>query len=142
VQTDTVAMGVDTNGNGIADAWEYLYYGALLAPGGQNADPFGTGRTNLEHYLDGTAPTQPNSAFRITNFARTPGGGSLSLTWPSTTARLYTIETATSLLGRWTVEPTFGEGFVPNAGTATTRTIPGGTDERRFYRVRSVRPLR
>jgi hypothetical protein len=143
VQTDRVAMGVDTNNNGIADAWEYLYYGSLLAPGGQNADPFGTGRTNLQHYVDGTNPTQPNSTLRITNFATSPGGATSLLSWTSSTGRLYTIETATDLVqGNWTVDPNFGIGFVPDAGGITTRTLTQPSGPRRFFRVRSVRPLR
>jgi hypothetical protein len=141
VQTDRVLMGVDTNGNGIADAWEYLHYGGLLAAGGADADPFGTGRTNLEHYLQGTDPTQPASIFRITNFSTNQMGATSMLTWTSTTGRLYTIETTSSLLAAWTVDPTFGEAFVPDAGDTTSRQVFGTSGERRFFRVRAVRPL-
>jgi hypothetical protein len=141
VQTDSVAMGLDTNGNGIADAWEYLYYGALLGPGGQNADPLGTGRTNLEHYLDGTNPTQADSILRITDFATSGSGTNSLLTWTSNTGRLYTIETTPHLLEPWTVDPTFGEVFAPDAGGRTTRQIAGSPSPQRLFRIRAVRPL-
>ncbi len=29
VQTDSIAPGVDTDGNGLADAWEYTYFGGI-----------------------------------------------------------------------------------------------------------------
>ena len=142
--TDHIAMGVDSNGNGIADAWEYLYYGGLLAPGGQNSDPFGTGETNLQHYLDGTNPTLADSRLRITNYVRTPNppNQNSQITWKSTTARLYLIETNTSpdmSLLSW-IDSGLGT-FAPDAGTSTTRTATLPTVTKRFFRVRAFRPL-
>src|SRR5450432_1576264 len=62
VQSDHIAMGVDSNGNGIADAWEYLYFGGLLAPGQQNTSPNGNGMTLLQDYQDGINPTLADTA--------------------------------------------------------------------------------
>ena len=62
-------MGVDTNGNGIADAWEYLYFGGLLAPGQQNTSPNGNGMTLLQDYEDGINPPLPIRVCIITAYS-------------------------------------------------------------------------
>jgi hypothetical protein len=59
VQTDTIDPGVDTDGNGLPDAWEYTYFGHKgLDP---NADSDGDGESNLSEYRSGTNPADPNS---------------------------------------------------------------------------------
>lgn len=140
VQTDRVLMGVDTNSNGIADAWELLYFGALLAPGAENTDPNRTGMTLLQDYLEGTDP-QFSDALRIVSFGTSGGGASSSLTFVSNVARLYSIQTNTnlSLLNGWTDA---GLGiFAPDAGARTTRILTSLAGQRRFYRVTAIRPL-
>jgi len=142
VQTNSVAMGVDSDGNGIADAWEYLYFGGLLGAAGANADPDHDGLTNLQEYLDGTSPIISTDRLRITAFATNSAGTSSPITWTSTTARLYVIETKPDLLQvTWDLDPTFGTPFAPDAGTLTMRNPTAATATKRFYRVRSIRPL-
>ncbi|HLM00944.1 MAG TPA: DNRLRE domain-containing protein [Pyrinomonadaceae bacterium] len=46
----------DTDGDGIPDAWEMLYFGNLNY--GANDDPDGDGATNLQEYLQGRNPTR------------------------------------------------------------------------------------
>ena len=141
VQTDHFAMGVDSNGNGIADAWEYLYFGGLLSPGQENTSPNGSGQTLLEDYLDGIDPTVPDNELRITAFSTNPGGVSSKVKFTSTTARLYTIEVNTDLTQplNWTDS---GLGmFAPDAGTSTTRVVTQGSTTKRFFRVKTMRPL-
>jgi hypothetical protein len=142
VQTDHIAMGVDSDGNGIADAWEYQYFGGLLGAAGANADPDHDGLTNLQEYLDGTSPIISTDRLRITAFATNSAGTSSPITWTSTTARLYVIETKPDLLqATWDLDPTFGVAFAPDAGTTTMRTPTAATATKRFYRVRSIRPV-
>lgn len=138
VQTDHILMGVDTNGNGIADAWEYLYFGGLLAPGAENSSPNGNGMTLLQDYLDGVNPTVTNSGLRITAYSTNPGGTNSSVTWTSNTLRLYAVETSTNLIN-WGDS---GLGIIaPDAGISTTRNIVQGSISKRFFRVRAIRPL-
>lgn len=59
VSTDTIDPGVDTDGDGLPDAWEYTYFGSL-APSA-NGDPDGDGESNLSEYRSGTNPADPNS---------------------------------------------------------------------------------
>jgi hypothetical protein len=141
VQTNHIAMGVDTNGNGIADAWEYLYFGGLLAPGQQNTSPNGSGMTLLQDYQDGMDPALTNTGLVITAYTTNAGGTNSSVTFTSTTSRLYTIEANTDLTMplNWTDS---GLGlFAPDSGTKTTRNIVQASAAKRFYRVKTMRPL-
>jgi hypothetical protein len=141
VQTDHIAMGADTNGNGIADAWEYLYFGGLLAPGAQNTDPNGTGMTLLQDYLDGVNPTVTGSGLRITAYSTNAGGTSSNVTFTSTAGRLYTIEVNTDLRQplNWTDS---GLGMItPDVGATSTRNVTQTSATQRFFRVKTMRPL-
>jgi hypothetical protein len=59
VATDSIDPGVDTDGNGLPDAWEYTYFGHIGVD--PNADPDGDGESNLAEYRAGTNPLDPNS---------------------------------------------------------------------------------
>jgi hypothetical protein len=141
VQTDHLAKGVDTNGNGIADAWEYLYFGGLLAPGQQNTSPNGSGMTLLQDYRDGVNPLVLNSGLHITAYSTNGGGVSSNVTFTSTTARLYSIETNTdiTLPLNW-VDSGLGL-FAPDAGTSTVRTVTQSSVTKRFFRAKTMQPL-
>ena len=140
LKTDTIAPGIDTNVIGIPDAWQYLYFGGLGVD--PNADPDGDGMTNLQEYLAGTNPLLATDQLRIITFATNNTGTSASLMWASTVARLYAIETRTDLItGSWTLDPNFGSGFAPDAGSMTTRALVETSGPKRFFRVRAIRPL-
>jgi hypothetical protein len=139
VQSDTVAPGVDTDGNGIADAWEYLYFGTLLgAAANQDAD--GDGITNLQEYLDGTDPTSANDQLRITAYSTNTGGTSSLITWASTVARLYAIEVTTDLVSIPFADSGMGT-LTPESGATTTRTVFAISAPKRLFRIRALRPL-
>ncbi len=141
VQTDHILMGTDTNGNGIADAWEYLYFGGLLAPGAQNTSPNGNGMTLLQDYLDGVNPTTANSGLRITSFSTNAGGTSSVIMFTSTTARLYSIQVNIDLTMplNWTDS---GLGlFAPDAGLQTSRNVTQSSAVKKFFHVQTMRPL-
>jgi hypothetical protein len=61
VSTDTIDPGVDTDGNGLPDAWEYTYFGHIGVD--PNADADGDGETNIGEYRARTNPLDPNSVF-------------------------------------------------------------------------------
>ena len=90
VQTDTIRPGRDTDSDGMADAFEFLYLGGLGA--NPNADTDGDGTTDLEEYLNGTNPTKGNDRLQITQFLTSAGGANSLLAWTSTASRLYQIE--------------------------------------------------
>jgi hypothetical protein len=142
VKTDHVAMGVDANGNGIADAWEYFHFGGLLAAGQQNSQsPNGNGMTLLQDYQAGLNPLTSNSGLAVTAFSTNSGRTSSNITFNSVAGRLYSIEVNTDLtqpLG-WADS---GLGlFAPDAGTTTTRTVTQAAAAKRFFRIKTMRPL-
>jgi hypothetical protein len=62
LQSDSIAPGIDTDGNGLPDGFEATFFGTLgIDP---NADPDGDGESNLSEYRSGTNPTDPNSVVR------------------------------------------------------------------------------
>ena len=140
VQTDHIAMGADSNGNGIADAWEYLYYGSLLAPGQENSYPNGSSMTLLQYYQDGFNPLMPNSGLRITGLSTNQGGTTSTITFTSTSARLYSIEVTGDLIPP-VIWSDSGLGmFAPDQGPSTTRTVIQSSAAKRFFHVKTSRP--
>jgi hypothetical protein len=140
VQTDSVAMGVDSDGDGIADAFEFQFFGNLTTAS-STSDADGDGVSDRDEYLDGTSPIIASDRLSITAFSTNPGGTSSPITWTSTTARLYLIETNPDLFSAWVPDPTFGVAFAPDAGTSTMRTVTAASASKRFFRVRAIRPL-
>jgi Bacterial TSP3 repeat len=141
VQTDTIAPGIDTDLDGMADAFEFLYLGGLGAVPGADTD--GDGMTNVQEYLEGTNPTLAGDRLRITLYSTNPGGTNSLITWSSTLARLYQIEVnPSSDLNplSWTNDLTFGV-ITPDIGTTTSRNVISIAGPKRFYRVRAIRPL-
>ena len=73
VQTDSVAMGVDSDGDGIADAFEFQFFGNLTTAS-PTSDADGDGVSDRDEYLDGTSPIIATDRLRITAFSTNPGG--------------------------------------------------------------------
>src|SRR5205085_2519569 len=122
VQTDHVVMGTDTDGDGIADAFEYQYFGNLTTANA-TSDADHDGISDKDEYLDGSSPVIPTDRLQITAFGTNSGGTSSLISWTSTAARLYVIETKpTPIAANWDPDPTFGTPFAPDGGTTTTRT--------------------
>jgi hypothetical protein len=59
LKTDSIDPGVDKDADGIADAWEYKFFGGTAA--NPDADPDGDGESNLSEYKAGTNPANPKS---------------------------------------------------------------------------------
>ncbi len=137
LKTDRIAPGVDSDGDGIADAYEYQYFGNLTTANATSSY-LHDGATDLQRYLAGVSPTDPNAFPRITAFSLA-GTNTVNLSFTSSPARLYTLETTTDLVnGAWS-DSGLGT-FVPG-GTTTTLTLSQTASSRRFYRVRAQRPL-
>lgn len=138
VQTDTIAPGADTDGDGIADAWEYSYTNTLTAFTA-SSDTDGDGFSDPNEYLADTNPNDVDSKLVITAFS-TPAGGTLpGVTWDSVLTRQYRLEKSLSLTApSWWDS---GLGLISPDGASTTRNFADTNAPMRFYRVQAVKPL-
>jgi hypothetical protein len=140
VQTEIIAPGSDTDGDGMPDAWERRWTPDLTTlKANQDADS--DGFLDQEEYVTDTNPLNPLERLEFVHVSATPGASQVTLIWRSSPTRLYQVErrSAFSPEAPWT---DIGQSLVqPDPGPTTTRTLaePGSTA--RFYRVRAVRPL-
>jgi hypothetical protein len=138
VQTATIAPGTDSDGDGIADAWELTWFGNLTTANA-SSDFDHDGMTDKQEYLAGTNPLDANDNLRITHIERGVPPHSptyVIVQWTSEPTRFYTVQRRTTLdpADSWL------EIF--------TSTSPGVTGlglnqvgDHYFYRIRAFRPL-
>jgi Tol biopolymer transport system component len=98
---DVFTVGVDSDGDGIPDAWMIQHFGhptgeaGDLSRAGDDADQDGI--SNWQEYETGTDPNNPTSVFRIHVSAMDLLGGTTTLTFPVVPARSYSLQYKTNL---------------------------------------------
>ena len=138
VQTDIIAPGTDSDGDGIADAWELSYTNTLTAFA-TFGDVDGDGMSDKNEYLADTNPTDANSKLAITVFNTSPGGTSPSVTWSSVSTRQYRVQKTLDLTTPSWLDS--GLGLISPDGSITTRNFADTNAPTRFYRVQALKPL-
>ena len=140
VATTQIAPGVDTNANGIPDAWE-LERAGNLTTFTLNGDADGDGIPDVAEYLADTDPLNPaDTGLRITAFALSADTTLVSLTWTSRLSRRYHIESSDALAGGVWTESALAE-IAPDSDATTMRELTEPAATQRFYRIRVARPL-
>lgn len=125
----------DLDGDGIADAWENLFFGNLTAATA-TSDADGDGSSDLTEYQAGTLPENASSRFRIISHTYSAAFTEASLSFTSEATRNYRLEYDEDLVGTWT-NSTLGT-FAPS-GSLTTGSLTGLTPtNRRFFRAVAV----
>ncbi len=129
----------DTDGDGIADAWEMQNFGNLTtATASSNFD--GDPLSDREEYEANTAPKNATDYLRIVSQSHVNGPTSSSiLSFTSNPGRLYRIEYSPNLLPPWT-NSTLAT-FAPDPGATTTKNFVRANGLTMFFRVVSVNPL-
>src|SRR5262249_42803015 len=131
-------IGADSDGDGIPDSWMLQYFGhpTGLASDHSRAqdDADGDGMSNLQEYLAGTNPLDPQSSLRLRTQLINQVAGSPQLAFTAVAGVGYTLLFSDNLAsGTWTKLRDFPE-------DPTTRTIivndPGAASvAARFYRL-------
>lgn len=119
----------DSDGNGLVDAWERLFFGRIGVD--PFADPDHDGLDNLSESKAGTNPNDFQSQFRFIRITRQ--GGGVLLEWSSVTNRTYSILRSSDLLTGYQPLPGTRPATPPvNSFLDATAAPPGPY----FYRLR------
>src|SRR5262249_40403615 len=90
-----VDAAVDSDGDGIPDAWTQQYFGHPTGQAGDQSraqdDADGDGMTNLQEFMMGTDPTSAASVLRI-QIAYKAAGNNVTLSWPAGAGRNYKVQ--------------------------------------------------
>jgi hypothetical protein len=124
----TLISGGDTDGDGVPDWWEFLYFGGLTnaVAGADDDDDF---QDNYNEFRAGTDPTNPLSLFQIEASAWL--GESLVLEWSSVSGRTYAVSVSTNILESF--EPVWTN--LPSAPPVNIWTVSWPGVERVFFAV-------
>lgn len=128
----------DSDGDGIPDNWERLYWGNLTSANA-TTDSDGDGQSDLAEYQAGTLPRNSASVLRIVSQTFSAAYTQADITFTISPNRLYRLEYDEDLVGAWT-NSTYGT-FTPAAGATATRSLTLPAAPRRFFRAVAVQPL-
>ena len=134
--TTTQLAILDTDGDGISDAWEIQHSGlaSLTAAGDSDHD----GMSDYDEYLADSDPH--NGSQRGADLASSAApNGDFILTFSSSPNRLYCVKEAANLAPPW---QDIGLGWFPGASSgSTTLNLGPPIGERNFFQVLTQRPL-
>lgn len=125
------AAGIDTDGDGIPNAWETYY---SLDPNVNDAadDPDDDGMSNLDEYIARTNPKRADSTFRMSGITGTTPG-TQTLTWNSSPGVTYRVQYAPNPDGPW---QDLNKVVANETGTETSTTVSAASGiDMRFYRI-------
>ena len=131
--TTSFGPGTDSDGDGIADSWEYEQLAAAGLPANLGtlgaADSDGDGTSDADEFDADTDPFDPDEVLRITNFTRAVL--SAGLQWTHSPRRIYQVKSSPDLL-TWTDE---GAPTLLDAASVATGGVP-----RLFFKVEASLP--
>ncbi len=120
---------VDTDGDGIPDAWEVIHGLNPLSPLDATLDADGDGQTNLAEYLAGTDPRNAADPFRVEQL--NTANNTLTLTFTARAARTYTVQYSDTLPATGWLKLA----DIPASAERAVSVSAAMSTPRRFYRV-------
>jgi hypothetical protein len=122
---------LDSDGDGLADAWEQQHFGTLNAQPGD--DPDGDGMTNLQEYRSGTDPKNPQSLLEFVEIR--PQSGGIKLRWSSQPEKTYRVLRSASLLAPSSQYQVIQSGLAATPPFNECLDSPGGSGAQFFYLI-------
>lgn len=120
---------VDSDNDGLADAWELQYFGSLGS--GPNDDPDHDGVGNLAEYRAGTNPKDASSRFEVVEIAKVDNG--VSIRWSSQPDRKYRVRRSATLLASPASYTPLQSGLVATPPMNQFIDITAGASATSFY---------
>lgn len=117
----------DTDRDGLGDAWELSHFGSLESV--PQADPDADGWSHAAEQLKGTDPLQADEAFL--GVMSRQDATRVRLSWPGTSGRTYSVESAPTIDG-----PFSTLGTVPGRFPESGLLLDSATADGRYYRIR------
>lgn len=128
----------DSDGDGIADPWEWEHFGGLTIAG-IGTDWDGDGRSDAAEVIAQTDPKDPADQLRILSQTYTCGFANVTLEFTTRASRRYRIEHSADLAGPW-LDSGLGV-FEPAAGATTSKDLVVPAGAAGFFRVVVLAPL-
>lgn len=123
----------DTDGDGLEDDWEVLYFRSPHALSSGAGDYDSDGQSDGEEEIAYTDPTDDTSVFGILD-GTLVGSTGYVIHWPSASGRVYAVDSATNLLaGGWSNV----ENGIPATPPENTYTVLVDSVEAKFIRVQA-----
>jgi hypothetical protein len=129
-----VDAAIDSDGDGIPDAWMLQYFGHPTGQAGDQSraqdDADGDGLTNLQEFMMGTDPKNAASVLSI-QISYVAVGNNVTLSWPAAPGRSYQVQYKDNLS-----DPVWLDlvGTISVNGSMAQLTAPA-TQSGRYYRV-------
>jgi hypothetical protein len=86
----------DVNTNGLSDAWERQFFGAVSPDHPPDRDTDGDGYSDYAEFIAGTNPTEPGSFLRV-SLPAVQANRTVRLDWASAPSRAYRLQLSTDL---------------------------------------------
>ncbi len=119
---------LDSDGDGIADAWEQTHFGNLTAADAVS-DSDQDGATDLHEFRTHMDPTNSVSFLGFSRVLTDPAEGTINVEWTGSSLATYRVETNTELSGTWGVRTNGISGMPLNVLSVPT------SKDRLFLRV-------
>ena len=125
--------------DGLADDWQFGFFGLDNPLGAPNLDPDGDGQNNAFEFTAGLIPTNAQSRFTLSVAPVSGQPGQKDIVFdPIVAGRTYTVLVSPDLTnGSWNP---LTDGSITNNGDQRTVTDTGASETRKFYQVEIVKP--